>query len=202
MKSKRVWWIALAATVSALALCVGGLTAAGWAFNRLRPTPEPTKVPVQFGYCGAQLNTLCVVSFGQDVFGKTVVNLYVPRQTYPPFYMKVIRVSGESVYACEANQDVITSVYCSGEALNLGDGIELQLLAELDDRLLAQGVFSLTAFRVATPVPEPTQSEAASSPKTGATPTPRSGNPTQPSPSGRDSPQTLTPTSSSSYPYP
>lgn len=117
-------------------------------------TPRPTLEPDSFGYCGARLTELCVVSFGRDVFNNTVVNLYVPQRRYPAFYMKIIRKSGEERYDCVWSETVETSVYCAGNAINLGEGIEIQLLAKLDDRLLANGAFTLTAFFVTTPVVE------------------------------------------------
>jgi hypothetical protein len=158
-------WLILALAGILLVICLILLAGLGWtAFRPQEETPAPTVQPDAFLYCGARLTSLCVVSFGRDAFGDTVINLYVPLRTYPNFYLKVIRASGESRYACEINKAVKTSAYCSGDALNLGEGFELQLLAEMDDRLLAQGTFTLTAFLVGTPgiggaVSEPRSSE-------------------------------------------
>lgn len=132
--------------------------------------------PNVFNYCGARLTSLCVVSFGRDAFGDTVINLYVPQKTYPDFYLKVIRVSSESRYDCEMNKTVKTSIYCSGNAINLGEGFEIRLLSERDDRLLAQGTFTLTAFLVSTPavggdVSEPRSSEPTATFEVAETPT-------------------------------
>lgn len=128
-------------------------------FNK--PVSEPTVEPVAFEYCGAKLISLCVVSFGRDAFGDTIINLYVPQTDYPPFYLNVMRRSGESRYECETNKNVSTSVYCTGEAINLDEGFDIQLIGELDDRLLAQGTFTLIAFLVTTPVVDDVESEIA-----------------------------------------
>lgn len=73
----------------------------------------------------------------------------MPPRTYRClFYLKLLRATGESEYVCTANKTVKTSVYCVGDALNLGEGLVMQLLAEKDDRLLAQGDFTLKAFLV------------------------------------------------------
>lgn len=204
VKLDSKWTGVLIIVTAVLALlCVVGVAAAGWAVTRPQSTPEPTDVPVRFEYCGERLKDLCVVSFGRDVFGNTVINLYVPQQTYPPFYMKVIRASDESLYECDANEDVVTSVYCVGAPLNLGDGFELQLLTELGDELLAQGTFTLTAFRVTTPIPEPTATGSNSAPQ--KAPTSRA----SPTPTASATPSDLdtnlptsTPTPESSYTYP
>lgn len=145
-------WLILVLVGIIVAICIFLLAGLGWTvFRPQADTLVPTVQPDAFQYCGARLTSLCVVSFGRDAFGDTVINLYVPQKTYPNFYLKVIRASGESKYACEINKAVKTSVYCSGDALNLGEGFEIQLLAEIDDRLLAQGTFTLTAFLVGTP---------------------------------------------------
>lgn len=132
-------------------------------FRGQSATPTATVEPDVFNYCGAQLTSLCVLSFGRDAFDQTVVNLYVPPRTYPSFYLKLLRTSGESEYVCTANKTVKTSVYCVGDALNLGEGLVMQLLAEKDDRLLAQGDFTLKAFLVPTVVLNEDESASESS---------------------------------------
>jgi hypothetical protein len=146
-------WLLLALAGIVFVVCLFLLAGLGWTVFRpqVDATPTPTVQPDAFNYCGAQLTSLCVVSFGRDAFGDTVINLYVPQKMYPDFYLKVIRVSRESRYDCEMNKVVKTSVLCSGDAINLGEGFDIQLLSEQDDRLLAQGTFTLTAFLVGTP---------------------------------------------------
>lgn len=117
-------------------------------------TPAPTLEPVSIGYCGARMTELCVVSFGRDALGNAVVNLFVPRMRYPAFYMNIIRRSGTDPYECMWSKIEETSAYCIGKPLILGEGIEIQLLAKLDDRVLAKGTFTVNAFLVTTPFVE------------------------------------------------
>jgi len=153
-------WLILALVGIVLMICLFLLAGLGWTvFRPQEDAPTPTMQPDAFNYCGAQLTSLCVVSFGRDAFGNTIINMHVPPRTYPNFYLKVIRVSREGRYECEVNEAVKTSIYCSGDAINLGEGFEIQLLAEQDDRVLAQGTFTLTAFLVTTPVVEDAVSE-------------------------------------------
>ncbi len=122
------------------------------ACSGLSGTPSvPTLEPETFGYCGARLTDLCIVSFGRDAFGDTVVNLFVPSDQYPAFYLNIARNTGADVYECVWSKIDETSVYCTGKALNLDEGIEIQILAKLDDRLLARGAFTVNAFLVTTP---------------------------------------------------
>lgn len=125
----------------------------------LGETPAPTLEPESFGYCGVHLSRLCVVSFGRDAFGGTVVNLFVPRMKYPAFYLSIIRKAGADVYECTWSKVDETSVYCAGKALNLDEGVEIQLLAKLDNRLLARGTLTVNAFLVTTPNVEPAATE-------------------------------------------
>lgn len=130
------------------------------ACSRLGNTPAPAPEPESFGYCGARLTRLCIVSFGRDVFGDTVVNLFVPRRTYPAFHLNIVRKSGADIYECIWSGVDETSVYCTGKALNLDEGIEIQLLAKLDNRLLARGTFTVNAFLVTTPVADDAETPA------------------------------------------
>lgn len=124
------------------------------ACSTLGGTSAPTLEPVSIGYCGARMTELCIVSFGRDALGNAVVNLFVPRMRFPAFYMNIIRRSGTDSYECKWSKIDETSVYCTGKPLNLGEGIEIQLLAKLDDRVLAEGAFTVNAFLVTTPFVE------------------------------------------------
>lgn len=151
--SKWKWQLLAFAGILVLA-CTVFFAASGWAIYRLRKPAEPTNVPDTFGYCGADLTDLCIVSFGRDVFGDTVVNLYVPVDEYPAFYLNIVRRSGDVRYDCTWNKTVETSVYCTGDPLNLEEGIQIQIFSVENDSLLAQGDFLLTAFFVTTSIVE------------------------------------------------
>lgn len=155
----------------------------------------PTLEPETFSYCGARLTDLCVVSFGRDAFGDTVVNLFVPSGHYPAFHLNIVRNTGVDIYECVWSKIDETSVYCTGRALNLEEGVEIQILSDQDDLLLARGTFTVNAFLVTTPqVGEaPTTEESGLGSESNKTETP---SPTQEE-------ETPEPTSSTSYPnYP
>lgn len=141
--------VALAGFV--LFVCMVVLIGGGWSILNQGESTS-TAEPVTFGYCGAEFTDLCVVSFGRDALGNTVINLYVPVKEYPVFYLKVIRRSGEQRFECEWNKDIRTSVYCAGPSVNLGEGFMIQMFSEKDNTFLAEGEFTLTAFRITTPM--------------------------------------------------
>jgi hypothetical protein len=105
----------------------------------------------KIGYCGAELTELCILSFGRDADGNTVVNLFVPERDFPDFYLIASRVTGEYLFECSRNRNVPTSVYCVGSALNLGERVEFFVFAQEDDRLLAKGGLVLKAFLISAP---------------------------------------------------
>lgn len=144
-------WLFLALMGIFLFLCLFLLAGLGWkAYRSKETTPTVTRTPESFDYCGAQLTSLCVVSFGRDAFGNTIINLFVPENTYAPFYLNVVRASGEVRYDCVTSKKVDASVYCTGSAINLGEGFEIQMIAERNGSLMAQGTFVLTAYLVTT----------------------------------------------------
>lgn len=143
-------WLFLAVAGLALIVCFVLSAGAGAVFRSQAVTPTVTREPETFDYCGAQLDSLCVVSFGRDAFGSTIINLYVPENEYVPFYLNVIRLAGESRYDCVENKKVASSVYCTGAAINLNEGFEMQVVAERNGNVMAQGTFVLTAYLVTT----------------------------------------------------
>ena len=115
----------------------------------LQPAEETvTEPPLNIEYCGVRLEQICVLSFGRDASGDTIINLFVPSDQFPDFYLKINKLSGEALYECEKNEDVETSVYCAGQALNLGEQIEITLISKDDDIPFAAGKFILTAILI------------------------------------------------------
>jgi hypothetical protein len=106
---------------------------------------------LRIGYCGAELTELCILSFGRDADGNTVVNLFVPERDFPDFYLIASRVTGEYLFECSRSGNVPTSVYCVGSALNLGERVEFSVFAQVDDHLLAKGGLILKAFLISAP---------------------------------------------------
>jgi hypothetical protein len=103
---------------------------------------------LRISYCGAEPEELCVLSFGRDMEDNMVVNVFVPDRKFPDFYLKIKRPSGESVYLCEKNREVSTSVFCFGEMVNLQEKMEISLISSENDRLIAFGNIMLNAILV------------------------------------------------------
>ena len=186
-------WMALGALGIILIALLGW---AGWRILSLRTDPQPTPRPVVFTYCGADLEEICVLSFGRDGNGDTVINLFVPEKGFLAFYLKVIRLNGESLFECHVNDALPESVYCIGDAVNLEERLEISVISEEGDTLLATGRFTVTGILIASAsaLDQPS-TVSTSTPKPRATPT-KTGTPTSKTP---DPGTTLTP----SYPnYP
>jgi hypothetical protein len=114
---------------------------------------EAVSEPVlKIGYCGAEPEELCVLSFGRDVDGNMVVNIFVPDRKFPDFYLKIKRTVGESVYECENDKEVSTNVYCYGDMVNLQERMVVSLISKLDEHLIAVGDFTLKAILISEPL--------------------------------------------------
>jgi hypothetical protein len=156
---------------------------------------------IEFEYCGASPAELCILSFGRDGAGNALINFFVPNKKFPGFYLLVKKAGPEDRYECRKSSEIKTSVFCTGGPLSLRQTIEVNLLAEEDDQLLATGSFFIEAFLVAAQnaqvLPETTDQTA--DPFSLEQGLPAATNPA----TGKISP-TVTPTvtPSSSYPYP
>jgi hypothetical protein len=143
-------WMILAVIGMALFVL---LTVSIWRISSLAQT-EPEIAPrlvLKLGYCGVDMDALCILSFGRDVDGNTVVNLFVPGRDFPDFYLIASRVTGDYLYECSRSVNVPTSVYCVGSALNLNERVEFSIFSQEDDRLLARGGLVLKAFLISAP---------------------------------------------------
>jgi len=181
--------------------CLFSTTFVGWAIFRTHETPEPTTEPISIGYCGVQLTSLCVTSFSQDVFGNTVINLFVPIRRFSTFYLNALSPSDKKRYDCEWEKRDPTKVHCTGPSIGLGEGFELQVFSVKDDVLIASGPFTLTAYLVTTQTAdeEPTASDTPKLDSTQEIIT--TSPPTLPSPEETiETPTTLTPEETESSP--
>lgn len=147
--SKRIILVA-SGIIIILIFCLFVATVSGWVIFRTKEIPKPTIEAISIGYCGSELSNLCVTSFSQDVFGNTVINLFVPARRFSTFYLKAIRQLEESRYDCEWEKHNPTRVHCIGPTIGLGEGLELQVISAKDDSLIATGPFTLTAYLITT----------------------------------------------------
>jgi hypothetical protein len=105
---------------------------------------------IEFEYCGATPTELCVLSFGRDSIGDTIINFFVPDRAFPDFYLMIKKAGTENSYECKRNGEIKTSVFCSGEALSLKQTVEINLFANESSQQLATGTFFIEAFLVTT----------------------------------------------------
>jgi hypothetical protein len=116
-------------------------------FNSQR-TPQSTATPtLNITYCGANPQEICIYSFGRDGTGDTIINLFLPKD-FPNFYLKINKTSGEAIYECKKNKDIETNAYCIGEALLLGEQIEITIFSLDGDIPIAFGKFAITAILI------------------------------------------------------
>lgn len=129
------------------------LLALAWRIVSLqKAASEVVSEPVlKIGYCGAEPDELCVLSFGRDVDENMVVNIFSPDRKLSAFYLKIKRAAGESVYECEKDKEVPTNVYCYGDMVNLQERMEVSLFAKNDEQLIAVGNFILRAILISEP---------------------------------------------------
>jgi len=142
--SRKTIWFILAGIV------ILALLALAWRIVSLQKAaseavPEPV---IKIGYCGAEPEELCVLSFGRDVDENMVVNIFSPDRKLPTFYLKIKRAAGESVYECEKDKEVQTNVFCYGDMVNLQEKMEVSLIAKADERLIVAGGFTLKAILI------------------------------------------------------
>src|SRR5690349_6588100 len=105
---------------------------------------------IKFEYCGDSPKELCVLSFGHDGSGDTIINFFVPDKKFPDFYLIVKKAGQQSRYECIRNTEIKTSVLCRGAALSLKQTVEINIFASNSHELLATGRFLLEAFLIST----------------------------------------------------
>jgi hypothetical protein len=135
---RKPLWISLTVITAVLVL---GAVVVFWRSSFEAPAEPAAKI----AYCGAELSELCILSFGRDEQGNALINLFVPEEEYPDFYLKVGRAVGEVWFDCVKLEEVPTSVYCLGPALNLNEQLQVELVSQEDNRILAAGLFTVKA---------------------------------------------------------
>ena len=164
-----------------------------------RQTQVNWREPVPaLGYCDSEQNTPCIVSFSLDSNGEMLVNILTEGSSFPAFYLKIRHSDGESIYPCQPVAGFSTSVYCTGKALAMGEELHFFIHAIDDNRLLAQGNFSIIGMALSTVQVFVSPTEGTPSPGT-ASPAVGTGTITPTAPRGTP---TSTPTRTPSYPNP
>jgi hypothetical protein len=95
-------------------------------------------------YCADEQSRPCVVSFSVDSDENMLVNLLLPAdRSFPSFYLKIIRGSSATSYACRWTDLTAGSAYCTGPKQLPGETLTFQLISAGDETLLAQGDLSI-----------------------------------------------------------
>lgn len=116
-------------------------------------------------YCGSNDIEPCIVSFSLDADNNMLVNLLLPDQSFPNFYLKVMRGEENVVYECKRIAPTPNNAYCSGDKLPPGEVLHLMLISSKDDSLLAEGNLSIVGLAFPTlEIVFPTASPANPSP--------------------------------------
>lgn len=131
-------------------------------------TPEPI---AKIEYCGTTPQELCLLSFGRNVYGNAIINVFVPEDDFQDFYLRILRVNSETIYVCMKNDETSSDVVCTGDALNLGEQVEIHVIANADYQILAQGTFIIKAILISPPNDD-VKTPQADAPTASATSTP------------------------------
>jgi hypothetical protein len=110
------------------------------------------RFPLQgLAYCHSNPVTPCVVSFSLDADGNMLVSFLTDGAFYPDFYLKIKAGEDEYIYVCEKVNTFATSVYCTGEAMPVGEVLQFFIISIREEVLLAQGNFPIIGMALAGP---------------------------------------------------
>ena len=141
----------LIGVVTLLVLLICAVLAAGvngW----LRGRQQAPAVPGDLTRCAEGAGGLCVISFGADVFNQMLIDLRLPEEDYPPFYLMVTDSRGSRRFACTSPRSAPPTATCTGERSGLGETLEIQVFALRGDALLARGSMRLYAIALPTTI--------------------------------------------------
>ena len=159
-----------------------------------RPRIGHRSMLTTLGYCDAEPDRLCIVSFNQVVDGSLQVIFQTPRSSYPVFVLRIQNGDRVSTYECQRIENTSTGMACTGDPQIPGQILQFTVFSRLSGTLLAEGEFAIIGIALLTPEAEQTATiEGLTETPTGTlTPAPRFNTPTP----------TRTPTAPPSYPNP
>jgi hypothetical protein len=108
------------------------------------PTPE-AYLTIQ--YCGSNPKELCLLNFGRDSYGNAIINVFIPNDEFPEFYLRIIRTTDEVIYVCVKNEGS-ANIVCKGDALLLGERVEIYITSTESHQIIAQGIFLIKAIYI------------------------------------------------------
>jgi len=123
-------------------------------FTPSSTTEEPTAKPyTTIQYCRNNPQELCLLSFGRDVYGNAVINIFTPDEKFPDFYLRIVRATGEIIYVCTQSES--STIICKGDALNLGERVEIFVTSTESYQIIAQGIFLIKAIYISPEINQP-----------------------------------------------
>ena len=125
-----------------LSICIASVLFFAPSSTTEEATPE-SYLTVQ--YCGTNPKELCLLNFGRDSYGNAIINLFIPDDEFPEFYLRIIRATDEMIYVCNKNEGSST-VVCQGDALLLGERVEIHITSTESYQVIAQGIFLIKAI--------------------------------------------------------
>jgi hypothetical protein len=105
----------------------------------------------ELAYCGPGDTGLCIVSFGQIEGGDMLVNIQIPRPSYPAFTLVINRYGVESTYECKRVKGLSTGVTCTGVLQVPGEVLQFKIISTNRGTLLAEGKFVIIGIAISTP---------------------------------------------------
>lgn len=116
-------------------------------FTPSSTTEEPTAEPyTTIQYCRNNPQELCLLSFGRDIYGNAVINVFIPDKEFPEFYLRIVRATDEIIYVCTQSES--STIVCKGDALNLGERVEIFVTSTESYQIIAQGTFLIKAIYI------------------------------------------------------
>jgi hypothetical protein len=127
--------------------------------KNLRGSNETGESPVvEATLCDEGASDLCIVNFGANSLNRMVIHFQLPSEGYAAFYVKATNRETVSVYTCEVDESVPTNAYCTGLRTPLGETIDLEVYTTDEDKLIARGMFLVSAIAISTPISLPSES--------------------------------------------
>jgi hypothetical protein len=123
-------------------------------FTPASTTEEPTSGSyLTIQYCGSNPKELCLLNFGRDGYGNAIIHVFIPNDEFPEFYLRIIRATDEIIYVCIKNEGAATIV-CKGDALLLGERVEIYITSAESHQIIARGIFIIKAIYILPPEAE------------------------------------------------
>ncbi|MGB8984380.1 MAG: hypothetical protein WCC12_21110 [Anaerolineales bacterium] len=109
------------------------------------------RVPLPgISYCSSRQIKPCVLSFNLNPEGNMVINLLV-NGSLQNFHAQIRHEDEERLYECKKPGRYSNSATCTGEAVAVGQTVELLLVSTDDNSTLAAGRFAIIGLALATP---------------------------------------------------